>query len=36
VVVFCIPGKYGAIRSIQIYAKAFADAVVEGSSSNGE
>jgi small subunit ribosomal protein S2 len=33
---FVIPGNDDAIRAIQIYAKAFADAVLEGSSSNGE
>ncbi len=33
---FVIPGNDDAIRAIQIYAKAFADAVLAGSSTNGE
>ena len=32
---YVIPGNDDAIRAIQIYAKAFADAVVEGTASNG-
>lgn len=32
---FVIPGNDDAIRAIQIYAKAFADAVVEGGSARG-
>ena len=32
---FAIPGNDDAIRAIQIYAKAFADAVLEGSSKGG-
>ncbi|TNC82904.1 MAG: 30S ribosomal protein S2 [Oleiphilus sp.] len=32
---YVIPGNDDAIRAIQIYAKAFADAVLEGSSSGG-
>ena len=32
---YVIPGNDDAIRAIQIYAKAFADAVVEGSASVG-
>ncbi|KZY50280.1 30S ribosomal protein S2, partial [Oleiphilus sp. HI0050] len=33
---YVIPGNDDAIRAIQIYAKAFADAVLEGSSKGGE
>lgn len=32
---YVIPGNDDAIRAIQIYAKAFADAVVEGSAAGG-
>jgi small subunit ribosomal protein S2 len=32
---YVIPGNDDAIRAIQIYAKAFADAVVEGTVANG-
>jgi small subunit ribosomal protein S2 len=32
---YVIPGNDDAIRAIQIYAKAFADAVLEGSSKGG-
>ena len=33
---YVIPGNDDAIRAIQIYAKAFADAVIEGSAKGGE
>ena len=33
---YVIPGNDDAIRAIQIYAKAFADAVVEGTGGGGE
>ena len=32
---YVIPGNDDAIRAIQIYAKAFADAVVEGTVAGG-
>ena len=32
---YVIPGNDDAIRAIQIYARAFADAVLEGSSKGG-